>query len=99
MPEEYKGEYPEQFAEFREILEGMISMAITKSNDYGSDNIGYLGERGVYVRLWDKVARLKRLLWDNREVKVKDESIDDTLMDLANYAVIMLILRRGKWGK
>lgn len=29
----------------------------------------------------------------------KNESIDDTLLDLANYAIITMILRKGKWGK
>jgi hypothetical protein len=29
----------------------------------------------------------------------KNESIEDNLLDLANYAIISLLLLRGKWGK
>jgi hypothetical protein len=29
----------------------------------------------------------------------KNESIEDTLLDLASYAVIMIVFLRGKWGK
>jgi hypothetical protein len=29
----------------------------------------------------------------------KNESIEDNLLDLANYAIIALVLQRGKWGK
>lgn len=77
-------------AELRAILE-------KKNNDYGDDNIGVLGERGLFVRIWDKVQRLKQLVWNSKELKVKDESIEDTLMDLANYSIIQVILRRGQW--
>jgi hypothetical protein len=91
--------YKEQFKEFEKIQHELLNLSIRKNHDYGPENIGALGERGIYVRIWDKVARLKTLLWDNKDPAVKDESIDDTIRDLANYAIIMLVLRRGKWGK
>lgn len=28
----------------------------------------------------------------------KDETIDDALLDIANYALIAVALRRNKWG-
>jgi hypothetical protein len=56
--------------------------------------------------MWDKMARLLNLTgWDittGKQTSVKspnNESVDDTLMDLASYALIMLVYRQGKWGK
>jgi len=68
-----------------------------KNNDYGPRNISEFGERGVYVRMWDKISRLKRLVWDNVEAQVKDESVEDTWMDSAVYSIIGLMNRRGMW--
>lgn len=82
---------------FDKIVKEMREIIIKKNNDYGDDNIGALGVRGIFVRLWDKLSRLKELVWLNKEQKVLDEKIEDTLKDLANYAIIMLIFLRGKW--
>ena len=48
----------------------------------------------ILVRLHDKLGRLDSLLMAPETAKVKDESIDDTLMDLANYAIMELVERR-----
>ena len=45
------------------------------------------------VRLWDKVNRLKNLVWGNS--RPKNESVEDTLTDVAGYAIIALMLRKG----
>lgn len=41
------------------------------------------------IRLEDKLNRFKALI--KQEAKVLDESIEDTLMDLANYSIMTLI--------
>ena len=46
------------------------------------------------VRLQDKLNRLKTLI--RNEARVKDESIEDTLLDLANYAIMEVVERRYK---
>ncbi len=98
--------YPEQFAEYRAILDEIYELHVRKSQDYSSMNVHGVGEAGVAVRIWDKTARMMSLLgWDIASGKLttpsqpKNESLEDTLMDLAAYAIIMLVLRRGKWGK
>jgi hypothetical protein len=98
--------YPEQFEEYQRILNQMITMHRSKSEDYSPWNVKGVGEVGVAVRIWDKTARLMNLLgWDIGSGKItkakspKNESIEDTLFDLASYAVIMIIFLRGKWGK
>ena len=98
--------YAEQKAEFRDVLETLWDMHQRKSADYGPWNVNAVGETGVAVRIWDKVARLMNLLgWDlstgnfTAPKTPRNESLDDTLMDLASYCIIMIIYRRGKWGK
>ena len=66
---------------------------INKQRDYGHNNILDFGEYGVLVRLNDKVCRLKNLLGNKKEPK--NESIDDSWIDTANYAIIAIMLRRG----
>jgi Domain of Unknown Function (DUF1599). len=51
---------------------------------------------GVLVRMSDKWARINSLVKHGTS-EVRDESIEDTLVDLANYAFIaVLILRDSK---
>jgi hypothetical protein len=96
----------EQFAE--------MELFIQKHRKYGYDNITG-GEdldmtqtenirgamEGIYIRMRDKMARLKRLI-DTFEGSVDndtDESLVDTLRDLSNYANISIVVARGKWLK
>jgi len=67
-----------------------------KRHDYGTENINMLGLKGVFVRIWNKTWRLKNLIWEGKEPK--NESVEDTLIDIMNYCIIGLsLLRRGKW--
>jgi hypothetical protein len=45
--------------------------------------------------MYDKLARLNNLL-DTGDTP-KYESLEDTLLDLANYAIIGLLVQRGQW--
>ncbi|MES1923620.1 hypothetical protein MHBO_005225, partial [Bonamia ostreae] len=49
----------------------------------------------ILVRLFDKMLRLETLL-NGAEQQVSDESIDDTLFDLANYALMELTERSAE---
>lgn len=68
-----------------------------KHHDYGPDNIGDLGGVGVFVRMYDKMKRLRRLVWEGRQPQVLDETVDKTIVDMADYGIIWLLLRRGLW--
>ena len=99
-----KTKYPQQYAEFQKITADMYKTHIEKNNCYGSGNIAELGMKGTFCRIHDKVSRLKQLVWKADENAIKsakgmNESVEDTLLDLANYAVIALIQSRNKWGK
>lgn len=92
---------PEDVVMFREITEQMLDTYIAKNADYGSsveDLYNEFGEVSLAVRLSDKVNRFKSIIKKGVQ-KVKDETIIDTLLDLANYAIISIILIRKKQGK
>jgi hypothetical protein len=98
--------YPEQYAMFKEITETLYRVHAEKMQDYSPHNMLGTGEFGAIVRIWDKTARLMNLYgFDistgtfSGKKSPKNESIEDNLTDLANYAIIALILMKGKWGK
>jgi len=61
-----------------------------KNKDYGDAFAAY-GPVGVVVRIGDKVQRLASIS-KTQVTLVKDESLRDTLMDLANYASMAVML-------
>ena len=67
-----------------------------KQKDYGPGNISRFGVKGLSVRLYDKVERLANLLVDRNE-SPKNESLEDTFKDIANYGLIGLMLLRDEW--
>ncbi len=79
------------------ILEDLAKILYKKHKDYGPMNIaGAPGGpmNGLRVRMYDKLARLTHL-GDNDTPNY--ETIEDTLIDLANYAIIGLLVQRGQW--
>jgi hypothetical protein len=67
----------------------------SKNKDYGSGNISAFGERGVIVRLNDKVERLKTLVWNDKSPV--HEKVADTWLDICNYGIIGLLCHKGIW--
>ena len=72
-----------------------------KNHDYGDSFGKGFQEYGMtmpIIRLEDKLNRVKALL--RSTARVNDESVDDTLMDLANYAIMTLVERgcRNCWN-
>lgn len=75
-----------------EICNQLINLFCKKNADYGNSfDISYdtWGMISALIRLDDKMNRLKALV-HNTEQQVKDESIRDTLLDLANYAIMTI---------
>lgn len=80
--------------ERHEQLCGLLNEIYAKKNhDYG-DSFGESykewGMVAALVRMSDKWNRLKALC-GGKEAKVKDESILDTLIDLANYSLMFYL--------
>ena len=63
-----------------------------KNADYGDSFGKQYAEYGIVssaIRLEDKFNRFKNLI--KNQAQVKDETIEDTLLDLANYAIMTLV--------
>jgi hypothetical protein len=88
--------------DFYKLLDKMREVHSSKNHDYaGADDplrnfrmceaMGIPAWKGVLVRISDKFSRICSFAKQN-ELQVKDESIKDTLLDMANYCVICAIL-------
>ena len=66
-----------------------------KQHDYGPENITAFGEKGVVVRMNDKMARLRNLVWGDKPAS--NEAIEDSYTDLSVYGVIGRMCRAGTW--
>lgn len=78
-----------EVARHRIMIEGIHETYKKKNRDYGDAFGVSLDKRGLVaalVRMEDKLGRLDSL--KDRDPLVKDESLQDTLLDLANYAIM-----------
>lgn len=86
-----------KYEKHAEICKQLNQIYRDKNHDYG-DSFGEtfkkLGIISAVTRITDKVNRLQSLC--TKEQKVEDESIRDTLMDLANYAIMTIIEIEGE---
>ena len=91
-----------QSERFYQLLEDMKKTHDAKRHDYASvedvfanfrtcEMAGIPAWKGCCVRIGDKFSRIMGFA-KKEKLKVKDESIKDTLVDMANYALIALIL-------
>jgi hypothetical protein len=82
-----------------DITDELLDILYKKHQDYGPLNIAHApggALNGLRVRMHDKLARLNHLV-DNGDTP-NYETIEDTLVDLANYAIIGLMVQRGQWA-
>lgn len=70
---------------------------VARHQKYGSGNIARLMDRGVVVRLGDKVERLMHAYFGRGHSEEDKDTIEDAFIDAANYAVIALMCRAGHW--
>ena len=83
------------------VYEMLSDVLVSKQLDYGPGNINNApggAMNGILVRMNDKMERLKNLMYHS-EGEPQNESIDDSLIDIANYAVIAMMVRNGSWPK
>lgn len=83
---------------FIDITNSLTKIYQAKNQDYGNSFEKSLYKFGLVasiIRLSDKMNRIESL--SQTKAKVKDESIEDTLLDLANYAIMTVIwLRKNR---
>jgi len=92
---------------FRTLMHEAWSTLIQRQEAYGPTNIEQLGAYGVFSRIaYDKIGRISNslngTLVDGR-VEVDPSwyspGTRDALIDIANYALIMISLGEGKWSE
>jgi hypothetical protein len=74
---------------YKRVVDELHAIYKAKNADYGNSFVKVRGivPNAILVRLFDKIFRLETLLLGAKR-QVKDESIRDTLMDMANYAIM-----------
>ena len=97
---------PIEFAdEVRIVYSELMQLLLSKHRDYGPKNVsespgGALN--GLRVRMHDKLARINNIyehMEDTKGFQPEHESLEDSFKDMANYAIIGLLVLRGKWDK
>lgn len=80
--------------QFNELAQSMCELYEKKNSDYGdSFNISCTkyGPIAALTRMSDKFNRIETLILKRQTQKVEDEKIEDTLIDLANYAMMTVL--------
>ena len=88
---------PELERHMAHLMKEVFELWKAKQLSYGPHNISTFGLKGVVVRLWDKLQRIVRLTWMNVGNPLQDETIRDTLLDVADYGLIGVLVLDGKW--
>lgn len=82
------------------IYDELLSILVMKQIDYGPLNIWNApggATNGLMVRMSDKLERLKNLIYNS--IEPNNEALEDSFVDIANYAIIALMVERGIWEK
>jgi len=86
---------------YTDIHEECKKLGIAKNKDYGSESLKLFDGVAIVCRMNDKVQRINNIFGAKQITGVAElnekfeESIDDTLMDLINYATYLIMLRKG----
>ena len=92
-PDDPKLHIDPKAARHYDICQKLNAVYKAKNHDYGDsfgDTFKKLGIISAVTRLSDKMNRLMSLAVKH-DAQVKDEKIEDTLLDMANYAIMTLI--------
>lgn len=77
--------------DIRKILNDLGDVLVAKNQDYGNSvekSIDKWGLPSLAQRIEDKYNRFENLIRNGGEGKVQDEKLEDTLLDLAGYAIL-----------
>lgn len=94
--------YAEVTLSMAEISQEQLYTYRKKNADYGNAFEKSMDEDGLLVakiRIGDKIRRINSLIKNNGEGQVKDERLEDTYLDLANYCVMTILWIRKQQSK
>lgn len=86
--------------EHGEICDSLKELYRKKNADYGDSFAKARKEVPFYTlgKLYDKFSRISNLMLNPENREVSDETVEDTLLDLANYAIMEVAERRSERG-
>ena len=93
LSKEFTQAVSKTYAEAEDLL-------LRKHKDYGPKNISLSPGgplNGLRVRMHDKLARINNLV--DSGVVPENESLRDSFIDMATYALIALLVLDGEWDK
>ena len=86
---------------YMDVIDKLKNTFLKKNHDYGSsvkknyDKFESYGKneglKYVFGRIAEKHDRLENLIYGNHINQVTDEPIEDTLLDMANYAILAAV--------
>lgn len=82
---------------FKNYTDNLANVLQSKNKAYGDSftkSVDKYGLSVIGVRLSDKYNRIEHLI-TNHELKENDESLEDTLLDMAGYSILALKLFEG----
>ena len=80
----------------KDIALEVAELVEKKNRDYGNSfdkTVNEYGDTAYFLRVEDKISRLKSLA--NRDAEV-EESIEDTLKDIIGYTLLMINYKRSE---
>ena len=107
---DFEKTYPTLAEAWKEIQDEQYVLFARKMMDYGISNISLgstleeqedieLSLTGIWLRVNDKINRLKNLLKRKGRNYVTNEPMIDSFLDIANYGIIAMLVIRNKWKK
>ena len=86
-------EYNSKVERFKQLTGEMVTLYARKNKDYGDSFTEMFKEWGAMYPLSRMQEKLKRAtqLMRSGEAQVADEKVTDTLLDLANYALMTIM--------
>ena len=103
-----QNKYPDTSKSFQDFQFAQWELFCKKQKDYGPSNISVgtnldteedvkIALTGLWFRMNDKMQRFKQIVLNDQDPE--NESLMDTFMDLANYAIIAQLVKEQNWGK
>jgi hypothetical protein len=107
---DFEKTYPTLAQAWKETQDEQYILFARKMMDYGLSNIALgtnleepedieLSLTGIWLRVNDKINRLKNLLKRKGKNYVEDEPMIDSFLDIATYGIIAMLVMKGKWKK
>lgn len=85
--------------EYDKIFMECEDLAKEKNWLYGDESLKLFHGNAIFLRIMDKTARLRNIFEERfleSEWEYKTETVEDTLKDLINYSIYLLMIERKK---